>query len=505
MTTFESNPVKQRLLAILSYDWRRLPYRVASSFEHDMARICWTDSKNLYYGTGNPDAPIATEPLDCLQGLMTKMPRAIYRGDLTFYPIKKKTEHGAVKLQPQLLDNAYLEFFYDILAGTLGVYAGMRKPELWRRIGRLTGRIESIEDFYGVSGGKQLAGIYQIFMDMLTLSPELAPMEVCSAVAIGNTLYGGLLREELTDKMIPKHIIPSTTFNLKKAEAFFDLVCPDEDSRHNLILATVYPYYKRGNEKFFVLKGAGGSGKSSYIEHFECLLGDKYSVTDFSGLSSQGHERYQANARLQNKLVLHAPESKMSGADKFMSELKKLATGDKFIGRTIGVNAHDFIPDGVLYVDTNEKVALDNSDAILRRKVGITFSERGFAKFEFAPYYKWLRSVTGAASLFLYAYNYYLEDCGGIFEFNQIDLNDKEDFPPVLEDATYRLMAKYDLRHGAYIHGTEVREVARFEKTRWFNYYGLSSKPMRFEGGISRVIAVTDHDVFRTRMKEEGL
>lgn len=480
-------PSKVRLRSLLQdYDWRKLPHRVASSMHSDLSHLVWTDEKNLFIGTGNERVPIEVLAIEKLDYLSDLLPNPYYRGNLTFYPISKKTERDGIVLKPCKLDPGYLEFFFDIIAGTLGVCKGFDGMEVWRRVGRVVDHIENIEDFYGVPTSKQAAGINGIFMDALRNIPSLAPLRVCNGIAIGDTLYGTDTWDVLEIDQIPKHIVEFVEPDMIRARKFFDKVCPDKTSQHNLMMATVYPYYKYSNEKFFILKGIGGTGKSRYMEHFKTLIGNKYSAVDLAGLASAGFERSTAIARLQSKLVLHAPDSKMSAADKIVNELKRLATGDRMIGRTIGNNAFEFAPSGSLFVDTNERVNLDNSDAIMRRRVGIKFTEKRLTEEEFNPFYEWVTTLEGAVSIFMYAYLYYVEGCESKFTWNFVDVNDDMISDDLLELA-YSLVEQ--IKSGSekpFIEASVVKGANSKDKDLFFTAFGLVSSQKKVkEGGTT--------------------
>jgi hypothetical protein len=509
---YEEDPIKRRLLLMLGYDWRRLPYRVASSFEADLSHMVWSDGDKLYYGTGNPEAPIATEPKGILVEVARKLPNPFYRGGLNFYPVSSLIKHGNVKLSPLVLDPAYIEFFSDILAGTLGLYKrDDETTEIWRRYGEKVDHIENIEEFYGVR--KPCAGVSALFFDVASLYPEIAPKKVVSGIAIGDTIYGGLGEEPLTDDFIPKQVVPASNIDVGKAAEFFELVCPEENSRHNLLLATVYPYFKRSSEKFFILKGPGGTGKSRYMEHFPILLGEggtggKYATVDLVMLASSSFDRGNAIADLQGRLVLHSPDARMSMADKFVNELKNIATADRMRGRKIGNDQFMFKPNGTLFIDTNNMVNLGDTMDIARRRVGIMFSTMSFTHKEFAPYYNWLSTLDGACSLFVYAWEYFLGDCAGKFTWHKVLLNEQEFFADSVTAGIDLLMERVSEvgTKQAYIYKDALRDVPAELRTSFHNRYGIVLKVKRIKGESKRVYMVDpDHtETFMYRMAEAG-
>jgi hypothetical protein len=474
----------------------------------DFSRICWNDEAFFYYGTGNPSAPIDSVEIAQFREMDSKMPNPIYRDELDFYHVTKQTDYASVKLKPLVLDPGYIELFSDILAGTLGMYPrDGERIELWRRYRSSVKQIECIEDTYGVK--KACLGVNDILFDILHLYPELAPKKVVSGLAIGNRMYGGLDVTDLTDDIIPKHMVPETRYDLEKAKAFFNKICPDPDSQHNLLLATVYPYYKRSNEKFFLLKGVAGNGKSSYMEHFPALIGDgdKYSALDLELLGTKGHTRDSAVAGIQGKLVLHSPDTNMQTAEQFKSELKRLATADRMQGRTIGTDTYTFKPDSVLFIDTNEPINIEDSGGgAARRQVGIIFAPRKFSHVEFEPYFRWCRSREGAVSIFMYAYNYFQEECEGQFTWNDIDVDANDVLPDRCQELVDAIMSEASANGiaEAYLIAKTYSDIDNYSKKRVYKKYGLVSKVKSINGKAKRVITVGDEGLFADFMEMEG-
>lgn len=502
-----TNDVKTRLYAMRSYDWRRLPHRVSSTIQADLSRMAWYDEggregSRFYYSSGIGEEVSSRSSTEFIE-FENKLPNPIYRDSISFYPIAKEVKQGSLHLSPLQLDPGYIEFFIDILVGSIGLYRRRDALEIWRRFGRIVHRIESLETFYGVS--KPVAGVYEIMVDMLTSIPLLAPLRVTSGVAINETLYGGLGEEPLTDDIVPKHIIDADYTDVRKAQAFFDLICPEQESQHNLMMATVYPYYKRNNEKFFILKGSGGNGKSTYMEHFDKLIGGKFGTVDLAGLAATGFERTNAIGRMQGKLVLQANETDMT-EPKFVAELKKIATGDYFIGRSIGNNSFEFKCEAVLFMDTNTIVNVDSSPAMQRRVVGVSFVDRRLTWDDLEPYKDWINTAEGACSIFLCAYYYLQEECAGQFSWNDIDVNEDEEFSDEATRGIHSLMfrASEEGIGKASVLPDAFGASNRWERKRLYDHFGLTSGARRIKGQVTRVVFVENHDLFAQRMRREG-
>jgi phage/plasmid-associated DNA primase len=90
-------------------------------------------------------------------------------------------------------------------------------------------------------------------------------------------------------------------------------------------MATVYPYYNVNNEKFFLLHGIGGNGKSAYLRHFATLLGERYGGINLKLMATGNFDANSANSLLMGKLVVNNPETDFENP-KFLEPLKKVAT-----------------------------------------------------------------------------------------------------------------------------------------------------------------------------------
>jgi hypothetical protein len=503
----DGNIIKKRAWNMLEYDFRRIPKRVAATIKTAIGRMVWYDKSNLYYG--RDDGSFDDISSSSFMKIDKKLPDPIYRGRLSFYPITKVAETGAAKMLPQGMEPGYVEFFADMLCGTLGVHYGRDGAELWRRIDRHVERIQSIENQYGVKS--KIDGVYEIVMDMIAWHPEFAPLKIMNGIAIGNKFYGGLFEEPLTDEMIPRHIVDEHKTDMKKAKDFFNMVCPNNTDRHNLMLATVYPFYKRNFEKYFILKGSGGNGKSFYMRHLRKLMGDKFAVIDLDAMIAGGFEKSSAIAKLSNKLVVQAPETNLENP-KFLNQLKKIATGESLVAREIGGNSFEFRCEAVLFIDTNDPVILGDTPAIRRRTVNIDFTMRHLSWSDMEPYADWLSTYEGALSIFKFAYNHYIEESSAKFNFysverdtdkkveQQIDLGDNAE---VIE----RLMNDY-LRYGAretYVLAGEIVAENPVKKGLIYNFYGLETMTKRIDGIATRVVVIADEETFKLRIRECGM
>lgn len=504
-----SKNIKARLNLALNYDYTRLPERVSFSIKENIQRLCWSDHESFFFGTnaGNRmDIPLAT--FEEMEG-NTGAP--IYRGGVYWYIIQKGINHsfgkGKLKIEiaPTYLDPGYIDFLIDMLSGNLGVERAENGMDLWRKHNSITEQVGDFDRFYKTS--KHVGGFYDVVLDMIDQIPELAPKKVWNAVSIGNMVYDGLGYDELTTDIIPKHMIKDVKVDTNRAKGFFDLVCPDEYSQHNLLLATVYPYFKRSNEKFFVLGGPGGNGKTTYLDHFNAFLGRKCETVDLNSMGGSGHERLSATAMLKGKLVYRAPEVDLNNP-KFLSELKKIATADEMVARQIGGNSFSFKPEGVLFADNNTGAILGSTDAILRRIVGVNFIGRRISHQEIEPYFKWVRTLEGAASLFVYAYSYYEEDCQSEFVWNDVKVsNDDDDFSSesmVVEELIERFTNEDKKTRWAVPISRLSKTLTKEEREDIIARYGLEKATARTGDTTARVVRIKNIKRFKEECNANG-
>jgi energy-coupling factor transporter ATP-binding protein EcfA2 len=327
---------------------------------------------------------------------------------------------------PRMLDVGYVEFLIDMITGSLGIYTGQDgQKQIWRRHNAVIDRIQAVEVFYGVA--KPVHGFMDVMLDIFETFPDLAPKKVTAGIALENMLLSKFDVTPLDKNTIPRIMIPvnPSYAEVAKAGRFFDLICPDPACKHNLLMATVYPYYNVNNEKFFLLHGIGGNGKSTYLRHFATLLGERYGGINLKLMATGNFDANSANSLLMGKLVVNNPETDFENP-KFLEPLKKVATGEMFIARSIGKNAIWFKSEPTLFCDTNTNVNLENISSIDRRLVGIRFVDRELTHEDMEPYFDWVNTKEGAAAIFRYAYNYFVEIGGSRFTWKDVDIRKRE-------------------------------------------------------------------------------
>lgn len=149
--------------------------------------------------------------------------------------------------------------------------------------------------------------------------------------------------------------------------------CKDESIRHLLEECIGYTFYRRSEiGKFFMLTGDGSNGKSTYIDLFKTILGERNIVAlELQELA----ERFKT-AEMFGKLANIGDDI----GDEFVANtavLKKLATGDRLNVERKGQNPFDFNNYAKLIFSANSIPRMGkgkDNGALLRRMIIIPFN-----------------------------------------------------------------------------------------------------------------------------------
>jgi hypothetical protein len=411
--------IKERIWDALTFDWESTHIRESTLFRQAIASMCISDGERMIIGDGLQD--VSTINLSDINRIRRKLPAPLLRGKLEFYcPKKNINVSDDVTIYAAPVDAGYVELIADMLIGVLGI--AWWDNNVWRRLGNKTSKIQNFEMHYMIDGKGTIAGFRDIINPLLAMKDKfLAPLKCSRGISINGVLYeGDEHSEKLTDDIIPAYIINDVEIDLEKAKDFFNLITPTADSQHNLKLASVYPFFRPNAEKFFILKGRGGNGKSTYLNYFKTLLKDKFGIVDLEVMAGSGFERSSAIAQLAGNLVVQAPETDLSKPN-FLSQLKRIATGDTMVARSIGGNAFTFANEAVLFIDTNTPVNFEDTPAMNRRRVGVQFTCRHLEWKDMIPYMPWITTLDGACSIYILCHAYFCEDEQYKFDFRDVD------------------------------------------------------------------------------------
>jgi hypothetical protein len=473
--------VKERIWDLLEFDWDGTHARGAAQIRRQLERMIVYDGDKLLIGAGNGSYDFMTSA--DFRRVEKKISAEIMRGKLRFFYVTKAIKMDDTRFMLEgTIDPGLMECLVDIVVDTLAID---RHGGLWRRLRNRTWKIQEIGQTYAVT--KDFASSSDILRALLDYAftdngnfkangdgKKLNNMVAAPGIAFNGLKHDGYMVEKLEDTDIPFAIFDKVKIDVKKAQKFFDLITPEEDSQHNIKLSCIYPFFRLFAEKFFVLRARGGNGKSAFLQYWETLFPDKYQPIELGDMSTSGFEKKSAIAAISGKLVLHSPETDLRDP-KFMSTLKQIATGDPLIGRTIGGNQFSFRNEAVLYVDTNDPVALGNEPAMNRRKVGIRFTHHELSYEEVKPYMKWIQSPDGACSIYALCYDYYCNECNHEIEFKKVDLNAKfkGEVPPPEFQSYFRERLLTEEVYKITISPKKLREYSRSESELIIKNYDL--------------------------------
>lgn len=219
----------------------------------------------------------------------------------------------------------------------------------------------------------------EVFDYLELLIRDNTPIENANYIAFRNGVYN-IENDELLS-FSPEFIITNkiewdynpSAYNELADHTLDKISCKDVKIRNLLEECIGYTFYRRSEiGKFFMLTGDGSNGKSTYIDLFKTILGEKNIVA--LELQELG-ERFKT-AEMFGKLANIGDDI----GDEFVANtavLKKLATGDRLNVERKGQNPFDFNNYAKLIFSANSIPRMgkgkDNS-ALLRRMIIIPFN-----------------------------------------------------------------------------------------------------------------------------------
>lgn len=219
----------------------------------------------------------------------------------------------------------------------------------------------------------------EVFDYLELLIRENTPTESANYIAFRNGVYN-IENDELLS-FSPDFIIANKIEWDYNPNAYHELAdktldkisCKDKSIRHLLEECIGYTFYRRSEiGKFFMLTGDGSNGKSTYIDLFKTILGERNIVA--LELQELG-ERFKT-AEMFGKLANIGDDI----GDEFVANtavLKKLATGDRLNVERKGQNPFDFNNYAKLIFSANSIPRMGkgkDNGALLRRMIIIPFN-----------------------------------------------------------------------------------------------------------------------------------
>ncbi len=149
---------------------------------------------------------------------------------------------------------------------------------------------------------------------------------------------------------IPHEYKPGAVHEGKRTEEFLKFICPEPDSREMLLQFSGYAHTRDvGQQKFLVLLGEGGSGKSTFIRLIEASVGSR----NLSNISLADLQQRFASFGLMGKLLNSCADLEISALED-TAIIKKVLGEDTLRAEQKGRDAISFKNYAKLIFSTNE-------------------------------------------------------------------------------------------------------------------------------------------------------
>lgn len=155
---------------------------------------------------------------------------------------------------------------------------------------------------------------------------------------------------------IPHEYKPDAVHEGKRTEEFLNFICPDPDNREMLLQYSGYMHTRDvGQQKFLVMLGEGGSGKSTFIRLMEASVGSR----NLSNISLTDLQQRFASFGLMGKLMNSCADLEISALED-TNILKKVLGEDTLRAEQKGRDAISFRSYAKLIFSTNELPLVKN-------------------------------------------------------------------------------------------------------------------------------------------------
>lgn len=172
---------------------------------------------------------------------------------------------------------------------------------------------------------------------------------------------------------IPHRYEPSAKYEGIRTENYLNFICEEQDSREMLLQFIGYSLTKDvGQQKFLVLNGEGGTGKSTVIRLIEALIGSK----NISNISLTDLQQRFASYGLMGKLLNSCADLEIQALED-TSIIKKILGEDTLRGEQKGRDAVSFKSYAKLIFSTNELplVKSEKTNGFYRRLLVLTMNK----------------------------------------------------------------------------------------------------------------------------------
>lgn len=172
---------------------------------------------------------------------------------------------------------------------------------------------------------------------------------------------------------IPHKYEPNVKYEGTKTEEYLHFICEEQDSREMLLQFIGYSLTKDvGQQKFLVLNGEGGTGKSTVIRMIEALTGS----SNVSNISLTDLQQRFASFGLMGKLLNSCADLEISALED-TSIIKKILGEDTLRAEQKGRDAISFKSYAKLIFSTNELplVKSEKTNGFYRRLLVLTMNK----------------------------------------------------------------------------------------------------------------------------------
>lgn len=171
---------------------------------------------------------------------------------------------------------------------------------------------------------------------------------------------------------IPHEYKPDAVYEGKRTEEFLNFICPEPDNREMALQFAGYTHTKDvGQQKFLVLLGEGGSGKSTFIRLIEASVGSR----NISNIGLTELQQRFASFGLMGKLMNSCADLEISALEDTVV-IKKVLGEDTLRAEQKGRDAISFKSYAKLIFSTNEFPLVKNekTNGFYRRLLVLTMN-----------------------------------------------------------------------------------------------------------------------------------
>lgn len=224
--------------------------------------------------------------------------------------------------------------------------------------------------------------IYTLFLQDISLEIQFEQLNDYPSywICFQNGMYDTQAKELLPHNpkyrainQIPHNFKPDSHYEGKKTEEYLDFICEEPDSREMLLQFIGYSLTKDvAQQKFLVLNGEGGSGKSTVIRLIEAITGSK----NVSNISLTDLQQRFASFGLMGKLLNSCADLEISALED-TSIIKKILGEDTLRAEQKGRDAISFKSYAKLIFSTNELplVKSEKTNGFFRRLLVLTMNK----------------------------------------------------------------------------------------------------------------------------------